>query len=81
VANSPRTYRASSSSTIRSRAAARLFASGGLLQRIDPAGNRVVHTLQVGPQEVEFGRLAVGEGAVWLSDARARILIRIDPQG
>jgi hypothetical protein len=54
--------------------------AGGLLQRIDPAANRVVHTLQVGPQQVEYGRLAAGAGAVWLSDARARTLLRIDPQ-
>jgi streptogramin lyase len=60
--------------------AAWVFASG-LLQRIDPAANRVVHTLQVGPQEVEAGRLAAGAGAVWLSDATARTLLRIDPQG
>jgi streptogramin lyase len=57
-----------------------VFASG-LLQRIDPAANRVVHTLAVGPQEVEAGRLAAGAGAVWLSDATARTLLRIDPQG
>jgi streptogramin lyase len=57
-----------------------VFASG-LLQRIDPAANRVVHTLAVGPQEVEPGRLAAGAGAVWLSDATARTLLRIDPQG
>jgi streptogramin lyase len=57
-----------------------VFASGGLLQRIDPDANRVVHTLQAGPQEVEFGRLAAGAGAVWLSDARAHTLLRIDPQ-
>jgi streptogramin lyase len=57
-----------------------VFASG-LLQRIDPAGNRVVHTLQVGPQASDSGRLAVGGGAVWLSDAQAHTLIRIDPQG
>jgi streptogramin lyase len=57
-----------------------VFASG-LLQRIDPAANRVVHTLQVGPQEVETVRLAAGAGAVWLSDATARTLLRIDPQG
>lgn len=57
-----------------------VFASG-LLQRIDPAANRAVHTLQVGPQEVEACRLAAGAGAVWLSDATARTLPRIDPQG
>ena len=57
-----------------------VFASG-LLQRIDPAANRVVHTLAVGPQEVEAGRLAAGAGAVWLSDATARTLLHIDPQG
>jgi streptogramin lyase len=57
-----------------------VFASG-LLQRIDPAANRVVHSLAVGPQEVEAGRLAAGAGAVWLSDATARTLLRIDPQG
>jgi streptogramin lyase len=56
-----------------------VFASG-LLQRIDPAANQVVHTLAVGPQEVEPGRLAAGAGAVWLSDATARTLLRIDPQ-
>jgi streptogramin lyase len=56
-----------------------VFASG-LLQRIDPAANRVVHTLQVGPQQVDYGRLAVGAGAVWLSDASAHTLLRIDPQ-
>jgi streptogramin lyase len=57
-----------------------VFASG-LLQRIDPAGNRVVHTLAVGPLASDDSRLAVGGGAVWLSDARAHTLIRIDPQG
>jgi streptogramin lyase len=57
-----------------------VFASG-LLQRIDPAATRVVHTLAVGPQEVEAGRLAASAGAVWLSDATARTLLRIDPQG
>jgi streptogramin lyase len=58
-----------------------VFAGGGLLQRIDPAGNRVVHTLAVGPEGVDSGRLAVGAGAVWLSDAEAHTLIRIDPRG
>jgi streptogramin lyase len=58
-----------------------VFAGGGLLQRVDPAANRVVHTLAVGPQGVDRGRLAVGAGAVWLSDAEARTLLRIDPQG
>jgi streptogramin lyase len=58
-----------------------VFAGGGLLQRVDPAGNRVVHTLQVGPEGVDSGRLAVGAGAVWLSDAEAHTLIRIDPRG
>jgi streptogramin lyase len=57
-----------------------VLAGGGLLQRIDPAANRVVHTLQVGPEGVDSGRLAAGAGAVWLSDAQARSLIRIDPQ-
>jgi streptogramin lyase len=58
-----------------------VFAGGGLLQRVDPASNRVVHTLPVGPDGVDYGQLAVGAGAVWLSDAEARTLIRIDPQG
>jgi streptogramin lyase len=58
-----------------------VFAGGGLLQRIDPVGNQVVYTLAVGPDGVDDGRLAVGAGAVWLSDAEARTLIRIDPQG
>ena len=57
-----------------------VFAGGGLVQRIDVAANQVVHTLAVGPQGVDSGRLAVGAGAVWLSDAEARTLIRIDPQ-
>jgi virginiamycin B lyase len=55
--------------------------AGGLLQRVDPAANQVVHTLAVGPQGVDDGRLAVGAGAVWLSDPKARTLTRIDPQG
>jgi streptogramin lyase len=54
--------------------------AGGLLQRIDPASNRVVHTLAAGPQAGDSGRLAAGAGAVWLSDATARTLLRIDPQ-
>ncbi len=58
-----------------------VFASGGLLERIDPASNRVVHALAVGPQAGDLGRLAVGAGAVWLSDAGAHTLIRIDPKG
>ena len=58
-----------------------VFAGGGLLQRVDPAANRVVHSLAVGPDSVDGGRLAVGAGAVWLSDAEARTLIRIDPKG
>jgi hypothetical protein len=40
-----------------------------------------VHTLPVGPDGVDYGQLAVGAGAVWLSDAEAHTLIRIDPQG
>jgi streptogramin lyase len=58
-----------------------VFAGGGLVQRIDPTSSRVVHTLAVGPQGVDSGRLAVGAGSVWLSDAEARTLIRIDPGG
>jgi streptogramin lyase len=58
-----------------------VFAGGGLLQRVDPAANRVVHTLAVGPDGVDDGRLATGADAVWLSDAQARTLTRIDPQG
>jgi len=57
------------------------FAGGGLLQRIDPVSNQVVHTLAVGPDGVDSGRLAVGAGSVWLSDAEARTLIRIDTRG
>jgi streptogramin lyase len=55
--------------------------AGGLLQRIDPASNRLVHALQAGPEGVDSGRLATGAGAVWASDATARTLTRIDPQG
>jgi streptogramin lyase len=58
-----------------------VFAGPGLLERVDPAGNRVVHTLPVGPDSTAYGQLAVGAGAVWLSDAEAHTLIRIDPQG
>jgi streptogramin lyase len=58
-----------------------VFAGGGLLQRIDPADNQVVHTLAVGPDGVDSGRVAVGAGSVWLSDAEARTLLRIDPRG
>jgi streptogramin lyase len=58
-----------------------VFAGGGLLQRIDPASNQVVHTISVGPEGVDSGRLATGAGAVWLSDAQAHTLIRIDPRG
>jgi streptogramin lyase len=58
-----------------------VLAGGGLLQRIDPAANRVVHTVAVGPQSVDSGRLAVDADAVWLSDAEAHTLLRIDPQG
>jgi streptogramin lyase len=57
-----------------------VFAGGGLVQRIDPVSNQVVHTLAVGPDGVDSGRLAVGAGSVWLSDAEARTLLRIDPQ-
>jgi streptogramin lyase len=55
--------------------------AAGLLQRIDPASDQVLHTLAVGPQTVDSGRLTVGAGSVWLSDATARTLLRIDPQG
>jgi streptogramin lyase len=58
-----------------------VLAGGGLLQRIDPAANQVVGTLAVGPQTVDSGRLAVDAGSVWLSDAEARTLLRIDPRG
>jgi streptogramin lyase len=58
-----------------------VFAGGRLLQRIDPASSQVVHTLAVGPDGVDSGRLAVGAGSVWLSDADARTLIRIDTRG
>jgi streptogramin lyase len=55
--------------------------AAGLLQRVDPASDQVVHTLAIGPETADSGRLAVGPGSVWLSDATARILTRIDPQG
>jgi streptogramin lyase len=55
-----------------------VLASGGRLQRIDPAANQVVHALQAGPQTVDRGRLAVGAGAVWVSDADTHTLLRID---
>ena len=58
-----------------------VLAGSGVLQRVDPATNQVVHTLAVGPQTLEDGRLAVGEGAIWLSDAEAHTLIRVDPKG
>ena len=58
-----------------------VVAGGGLLQRIDPVASQVVHTLAVGPDGVDSGRLAVGAGSVWLSDAEARTLLRIDPRG
>jgi streptogramin lyase len=58
-----------------------VLAGNGVLQRVDPAANQVVHTLAVGPQALERGRLAVGAGAIWLSDAEAHTLIRVDPKG
>jgi streptogramin lyase len=58
-----------------------VFAGPGLLQRVDPADNRLVHTLRVGPDSYASAQLAVGAGAVWLSDAEAHTLLRIDPQG
>jgi streptogramin lyase len=58
-----------------------VFAGGRLLQRIDPVSSQVVHTLAVGPDGVDSGRLAVGAGSVWLSDAEAGTLIRIDTGG
>jgi hypothetical protein len=61
-----------------------VYGGGGLLSRVDPASNRVVHALPgVGSAQLgaDYGRLAVGAGAVWLSDAEDRTLLRIDPQG
>jgi streptogramin lyase len=61
-----------------------VYGGGGLLSRIDPASNQVVHTLPgIGSAQLGagYGRLAVGAGAVWLSDAEDHTLLRIDPQG
>jgi streptogramin lyase len=61
-----------------------VYGGGGLLSRIDPASNRVVHALPgIGSAQLgaDYGRLAVGAGAVWLSDAEDHTLLRIDPQG
>jgi streptogramin lyase len=61
-----------------------VYSGGGLLQRIDPASNRVVHTLPgVGSAQLgtAYSRLAAGAGAVWLSDAENHTLLRIDPNG
>jgi hypothetical protein len=60
-----------------------VWGGGRLLRRVDPASKRVVHTLaDLGPYlGLDYARLAVGAGAVWLSDAQHRTLIRIDPNG
>jgi len=60
-----------------------VWGGGRLLRRVDPASKRVVHTLaDLGPYlGLEYARLAAGAGAVWLSDAQHRTLIRIDPNG
>ena len=60
-----------------------VWGGGRLLRRVDPASKRVVHTLaDLGPYlGLDYARLAVGAGAVWLSDAEHRTLIRIDPNG
>jgi YVTN family beta-propeller protein len=52
----------------------------GFLWRIDPAGNRVTGHVRLG---LDAGGLAVGEGAVWVtnaSDRRPGTLFRIDPR-
>ncbi|PSJ19089.1 hypothetical protein CVH10_24675, partial [Halomonas sp. ND22Bw] len=46
------------------------------LQRIDPATNKVTHTVELGRQP---GFLAAGEGAVWVQEQGDGTLARIDP--
>jgi YVTN family beta-propeller protein len=46
------------------------------LQRIDPATNRLAATIGLGSHPTS---VSVGEGAVWVVDATARTVTRIDP--
>ncbi len=52
--------------------------SSGVLTRLDPATARV--TLQVDPNAGPSG-IAIGAGAVWLTDPEADTVTRIDPTG
>jgi DNA-binding SARP family transcriptional activator/ABC-type transport system substrate-binding protein len=49
----------------------------GTLERIDPESRAVTRRLPVG---VHPGGLAVGEGAVWVTDADSPTLLKVDPK-
>jgi YVTN family beta-propeller protein len=52
--------------------------SSGLLTRLDPASGRVVQ--QVDPNAGPTG-IALGDGAVWVTDSEANNVTRVDPTG
>lgn len=47
--------------------------------RIDPGSNKVVATIPVGPAPTRPAPLAVGEGAVWVTNFEESTVTRIDP--
>jgi streptogramin lyase len=54
----------------------------GSLSRIDPRGNRVVATVRISTQIQLAGpkAIAAAGGMVWVADAYAGALVRVDPQ-
>jgi DNA-binding SARP family transcriptional activator/ABC-type transport system substrate-binding protein/streptogramin lyase len=49
----------------------------GVLLQIDPRTRHVIRSIAVG---VAPGDVAVGEGAVWITDANSQTLLRVDPR-
>jgi peptide/nickel transport system substrate-binding protein len=49
----------------------------GTLDQIDPKTHKLVRTIPIG---VHPGGMAVGEGAVWITDAGTQTLLRLNPQ-
>ena len=67
---------ASAASVAASRDGIWVAAEEGRLQRLDPAGKKVISSIETGNNP---SSLAVGAGAVWASDGLGNTVARIDP--